>query len=176
MIIDTHIHLDDERYAGDLEAVLARAEAADVGRFVIPGADPSHLPRAVEIAERIGYLEETTIVSLCQLYDKPAVDKAPEFFARPLDSLPSLKGYARGLRFVSPPIFAKELAEILLKPEVGDDVKLCALDTLDGYNQRQARSAIPAPAWPVTSRPRCSAINALRGAARRIRTALDCFC
>ncbi|MBN2353791.1 MAG: hypothetical protein JXD23_14555 [Spirochaetales bacterium] len=94
-------------------------------------------------AERIGFLEETTIVSLCQLYDKPAVDKAPEFFARPLDSLPSLKGYARGLRFVSPPIFAKELAEILLKPEVGDDVKLCALDTLDRYNLRQARGALP---------------------------------
>ncbi len=94
-------------------------------------------------AERIGYLEETTIVSLCQLYDKPTVDRAPDHFARPLDGLPSLRGYARGLRFIAPPVFAKELAEVLLKPEAGDDVKLCALDTLAGYGQKQARSALP---------------------------------
>ena len=51
MIIDTHIHLDDERYADDLDAVLERAREGGVQRFIIPGADPSTLERAVEIAE-----------------------------------------------------------------------------------------------------------------------------
>lgn len=51
MIIDTHIHLDDERYRDDLEAVLDRAENNGVQRFVIPGADPASLERAIEIAE-----------------------------------------------------------------------------------------------------------------------------
>ncbi len=51
MIIDTHIHLDDERYADDLDAVLERAREGGVQRFIIPGADPSTLDRAVEIAE-----------------------------------------------------------------------------------------------------------------------------
>lgn len=51
MIVDTHIHLDDERYTGDLEAVLQRAHANGVDAFVIPGADPKSLPRAIEIAE-----------------------------------------------------------------------------------------------------------------------------
>jgi class 3 adenylate cyclase/HEAT repeat protein len=94
--------------------------------------------------ERIGYLEETAVVSLCQLYDKPTVDRAAGHFARPLENLPSLKGYVRGLRFVSPPLYLKELAEILLKPEVGDDVKLCALDTLDRFDLRAARGVLPA--------------------------------
>ncbi|WP_297441265.1 TatD family hydrolase [Sulfurimonas sp.] len=52
MIIDTHIHLDDERYRDDLDAVLNRAREGGVQRFIIPGADTSTLERAVEIAEK----------------------------------------------------------------------------------------------------------------------------
>ncbi|DAB31115.1 MAG TPA: hydrolase TatD [Sulfurimonas sp. UBA12504] len=52
MIIDTHIHLDDKRYNEDLDAMLARAQEGGVKRFIIPGADPLTLPRAVEIAEK----------------------------------------------------------------------------------------------------------------------------
>ncbi|MDD3602433.1 MAG: TatD family hydrolase [Sulfurovum sp.] len=51
MIIDTHCHLDDIRYAEDLEAVLKRAKEQGVEKYIIPGADPQTLSRAVEIAE-----------------------------------------------------------------------------------------------------------------------------
>ena len=51
MIIDTHIHLDDERYRDDLDEVLQRAKEGGVNRFIIPGADATSLKRAVEIAE-----------------------------------------------------------------------------------------------------------------------------
>ncbi len=51
MIIDTHIHLDDERYVEDFDAMMARAREAGVMAFVIPGAHPGTLERAVEIAE-----------------------------------------------------------------------------------------------------------------------------
>lgn len=51
MIIDTHIHLDDDRYADDLDEVLSRARENGVERFIIPGADAKTLDRAVEIAD-----------------------------------------------------------------------------------------------------------------------------
>ena len=51
MIVDTHIHLDDSRYDEDLDEVLNRAREGGVERFIIPGADPKTLPRAVEISE-----------------------------------------------------------------------------------------------------------------------------
>ena len=51
MIVDTHIHLDDERYRDDLDEVLNRAREGGVKRFIIPGADLKTLPRAIEIAE-----------------------------------------------------------------------------------------------------------------------------
>ena len=52
MIIDSHIHLDDKRYDEDLDEVLNRAREGGVKRFIIPGADPSTLSRAVEISEK----------------------------------------------------------------------------------------------------------------------------
>lgn len=52
MIVDTHIHLDDTRYDDDLEDVLDRAREGGVKRFIIPGADPKTLDKAVSIAER----------------------------------------------------------------------------------------------------------------------------
>jgi len=52
MIVDTHVHLDDERYLEDLDEVLARSVEAGVKRWIVPGADPDTLERAVELAER----------------------------------------------------------------------------------------------------------------------------
>jgi TatD DNase family protein len=52
MIIDTHVHLDDERYREDFDAMMTRAREAGVEAFIIPGAHPATLPRAVEICEQ----------------------------------------------------------------------------------------------------------------------------
>jgi len=51
MIIDTHCHLDDERYNEDITEVIERAKTQGVERFIIPGADPKTLQRAVELSE-----------------------------------------------------------------------------------------------------------------------------
>ena len=50
MIIDTHCHLDADRFREDFGEVLARAKEAGVEKFIIPGADPETLPRAIELA------------------------------------------------------------------------------------------------------------------------------
>lgn len=52
MLIDTHCHLDDERYFEDLDEVVARSVESGVDRFVIPGAGPKDLGRAIEISEK----------------------------------------------------------------------------------------------------------------------------
>jgi len=52
MLIDTHCHLDDERYNNDLDIVLKNAKAQGVEKFIIPGADPKSLDRAVAISEQ----------------------------------------------------------------------------------------------------------------------------
>jgi TatD DNase family protein len=52
MIIDTHVHLDDDRYNDDLEFVLNNAIAHDVKQFIIPGADPKSLEKAIALSEK----------------------------------------------------------------------------------------------------------------------------
>jgi len=51
MIIDTHIHLDNEQYEEDVNEVMQSAVDAGVGTFIIPGADPKHLPRAKKLSD-----------------------------------------------------------------------------------------------------------------------------
>lgn len=51
-LIDTHAHLDDDRFAADLPAVLDRAAAAGVGRVVTIGIDATTSRAAVALAGR----------------------------------------------------------------------------------------------------------------------------
>jgi len=71
MIIDTHIHLDDERYFEDFDAMMERAYDAGVEAFIIPGAHPSTLQRAVEICEQY---ENVYFAVGVHPYDKEGID------------------------------------------------------------------------------------------------------
>ena len=51
MIVDTHCHLDDNRYIQDFDEVIKRAKEVDVKKFIIPGADPKTLKRAIELSQ-----------------------------------------------------------------------------------------------------------------------------
>lgn len=53
-LIDTHCHLDNECYQDDLEDVISRAQVNGIKKFIIPGADPKDLPRAMQIAQKYG--------------------------------------------------------------------------------------------------------------------------
>ena len=52
MIVDTHCHLDDDRYNDDIDSVLENAKHKGVEKFIIPGADPKTLERAVALSEQ----------------------------------------------------------------------------------------------------------------------------
>lgn len=51
-LVDTHTHLNDRRFAGDLDAVIERARAAGVGAMVVVGYDLVSSRRAVQLAQR----------------------------------------------------------------------------------------------------------------------------
>jgi len=51
MLIDSHCHLDFERFDDDRDAVVARAEEAGVGRIIVPALDLDNVERVLELAE-----------------------------------------------------------------------------------------------------------------------------
>lgn len=59
MLIDTHTHLDDARYNGDREAMIARAREAGVGIFVTIGCDLATSRAAVALAEQHPFVYAT---------------------------------------------------------------------------------------------------------------------
>ena len=73
MIIDTHCHLDDTRYNEDIAEVIAKAKEQGVERFIIPGADPLTLQRAVELSEEY---DEVYFAVGVHPYDAQNYDKA----------------------------------------------------------------------------------------------------
>ncbi len=52
MLIDTHCHLDDERYDEDFDEMLNRAISNGVEKFIIPAADPLTLQKAIKIVDK----------------------------------------------------------------------------------------------------------------------------
>ena len=56
-LVDSHCHLNAERFAGDEAAVLERAQAAGVERILVPGWNLASSTRALELVERFPWLD-----------------------------------------------------------------------------------------------------------------------
>lgn len=52
LCVDSHAHLNDERLAGDLLGVIARAKAAGLEAIITVGTEPAEIRRVVEMAQR----------------------------------------------------------------------------------------------------------------------------
>ena len=66
VLIDSHAHLDSDRYAGDLPAVLERAKAAGVGAILAIGIGegPSEMHQALEICRQFNSLHSPDLPQL----------------------------------------------------------------------------------------------------------------
>ncbi|HTK45965.1 MAG TPA: TatD family hydrolase [Patescibacteria group bacterium] len=56
-LVDSHCHLNAERFAGDEEAVLDRARAAGVERILVPGWNVASSIRALELIDQFPWLD-----------------------------------------------------------------------------------------------------------------------
>jgi TatD DNase family protein len=56
-LIDSHCHLNAERFAGEEAAVLDRARAAGLERILVPGWNVASSERALELADRFDWLD-----------------------------------------------------------------------------------------------------------------------
>ncbi|MDP9481703.1 MAG: TatD family hydrolase, partial [Chloroflexota bacterium] len=55
-LIDSHAHLQADRFAGDVDLVLGGARLAGVERVLVPGWDPDSSSDALALVERFPWL------------------------------------------------------------------------------------------------------------------------
>jgi TatD DNase family protein len=72
-LIDSHCHLNAERFAGDEAAVLESARSAGVERILVPGWNPVSCERAIELVDRFDWLDASVGV---HPHDAARVDEA----------------------------------------------------------------------------------------------------
>ena len=94
--------------------------------------------------ERIPYLEETCIVSLCQLLTKSVIEQSREYFKEPGRNIRSLNGYIRGARFMPPQIMIVPLVHILQVPALNPQSRALAVESLAAMDLSSLRRVLPA--------------------------------
>jgi TatD DNase family protein len=72
-LVDSHCHLNAERFAGDEAAVLERARAAGLERIMVPGWNVASSRRAIELVEQFPWLDASVGV---HPHDASKVDDA----------------------------------------------------------------------------------------------------
>ena len=74
VLIDTHAHLTDDRFRGDLPAVLERAQAAGVGRIVVVATTAADTVAAISLAATYSAVLSPT----AGIHPNNAAEAAPE--------------------------------------------------------------------------------------------------
>jgi TatD DNase family protein len=86
VIIDSHAHLDDPRFAADLEEVLARAQQAGVGHIVTIGTGLESSRKVIDLARRHPDLVSATVgihPHDARLADEPALTELERLAREP---------------------------------------------------------------------------------------------
>jgi class 3 adenylate cyclase len=94
-------------------------------------------------AERIHFLEETSIVTLCQLLTRSIIELSREYFKEPTRNTRSLNGYIRGARFIPPKIMIGPLIHIVQHPSLGSSSRTLIVDTLECMNLAGLQRLMP---------------------------------
>ncbi|MBN1836791.1 MAG: HEAT repeat domain-containing protein, partial [Spirochaetales bacterium] len=93
--------------------------------------------------ERIPYLEQTCVVTLCQLLNRTAIEQAKNFFAEPAKNAHSVAGYVRGARYLPPKLFLNPMLRLLGDPKVGPRIQGVIVNSLEAMELGGIAGVLP---------------------------------
>ena len=93
--------------------------------------------------ERISFLEETCVVTLCQLLNRTAIEQAQSVFSETGKYTHSLRGYIRGARFVPAKFFINPLLKLLLHPKTSGSIRALTVDSLKTMDLASIKGTLP---------------------------------
>jgi class 3 adenylate cyclase/HEAT repeat protein len=94
-------------------------------------------------AERVPFLEETAVVTLCQLLSRTAIEQSREYFRDTSRSPRSLAGYVRGARFMPSRIMIGPLVHLLLQPRLDAGTRALVVESLEHMDLAAVAKSLP---------------------------------
>ena len=93
-------------------------------------------------AERIHFLEETSIVTLCQFLTRSIIEQSRDFFREPGRNLRALNGYIRGARYIPAKILLGPLVHVAQNPTLPVPTRTLLVETLEAMNLQGLQRAL----------------------------------
>jgi class 3 adenylate cyclase/HEAT repeat protein len=92
--------------------------------------------------ERIGFLEETSIVTLCQLFHRKTIEDFRGILQDPTKGRSSLNGYCRGARFLPPRLLYSPLLDLITSPALSSKTQDIVIDSLQFWDLSSVKNAM----------------------------------
>ncbi|MCD6122961.1 MAG: hypothetical protein J7K04_14080, partial [Spirochaetales bacterium] len=92
--------------------------------------------------ERIGFLQETSIVTLCQLLSRTIIEKARTYLSAPANNKYLLYGYIRGSRFIPPKYIIVPLIHLLNIPRIEHKTAELVLNSIKNMNIKDIKGSV----------------------------------
>ena len=92
--------------------------------------------------EKIHFLEETSVVTLCQLLTRSIIEQSREYFREPAKNIRSLNGYIRGARFIPARIMIGPLIQVLLVPSLNPQSRALVVESLEAMDLSSSQKAL----------------------------------
>jgi class 3 adenylate cyclase/HEAT repeat protein len=93
--------------------------------------------------ERVSFLEESAVVTLCQLLNRAAIEQAKTVLAEPAKYPHSLHGFIRGARFVPARIFVPSLLKLLPQSGLPPKTRELIIDSLKAMDLSESKGILP---------------------------------
>jgi class 3 adenylate cyclase len=93
--------------------------------------------------ERIYFLEETCVVTLCQLYHRKTLEDIKNYLKDPGKNLYSLNGYARGARFLPPRVLFNVLVGLLGHPSIKGKTVDIIIESMESWDVSETKNLAP---------------------------------
>ena len=130
--------------------------------------------------ERIDFLEETTVVTLCQLFHRGTIEDIKRFLAEPTKNTVSLNGYSRGLRYLPARLLFHPFLKLLVNPGLYAYTRDTIIDSIAHWDISGIKNAVPAmlqvvesPHLEVAQKMKLGEIVAKHGESSLFQTLID---
>lgn len=84
--------------------------------------------------EKIPFIEETCIVSLCQFNQKSIIDESKKYFISPKENPVTFSGFIRGVRYISPKIMFHPVSSVLITNAYPEHMQDLIIETLESWD------------------------------------------